>query len=67
LIDRVRQEVAKGTISSEDVAILFFSKPRIETTIHELGIDKYGNIENAPSSYRSFFLKEELNLLNRAI
>ena len=66
LIDRVRQEVAAGTLRPEAVSILFFDRPHIETTVSELTLDRYGNIENAPENYRAFFLEEELRLLARA-
>ena len=65
LIDRIRQEVAKGTLPADDVLILFFHKPHIETKVFELSLDNSGNIQNAPQSYREFFLQEEMNLFNR--
>ena len=65
LLDRVRQEVARGTIGQEDVAILFFHKQNGKTTIHPLALDAQGNILNAPPGYRQFFLEEELVLLSR--
>lgn len=66
LIDRVRQEVAAGVIRADAVSILFFDRPHIETTVSELTLDMYGNVENAPDNYRSFFLEEELKTLSRA-
>jgi energy-coupling factor transporter ATP-binding protein EcfA2 len=60
LIDRVRQEVAEGTINTKDVVILYFDKRKLETTIHEIEIDSGGNIVGAPDNYRSFFMEEEL-------
>jgi predicted ATPase len=65
LIDRIRQEVAKGSIESGNVLILFFDKPRQYTKVHRLLLDKQGNIQGAPRSYRKFFLTEEHNLLSR--
>lgn len=65
LIDRVRLEVAHGTIAPEDISLLFFDKPHAVTKIHHLGLDSLGNITNAPRSYRSFFLREQLNVLGR--
>ncbi|MBI1902990.1 MAG: DUF3696 domain-containing protein [Planctomycetia bacterium] len=65
LVDRVRQEIARGTIEAKDVQILYFDKPKAETTIHTITLDRYGNVENPPRSYRSFFLQEETNLLTR--
>lgn len=63
LVDRVRQEVAKGVLSPEDVQILFFHKPKAETIIHSINIDEFGNIEDAPPHYRDFFMQEAMNLL----
>jgi energy-coupling factor transporter ATP-binding protein EcfA2 len=66
LVDRVRQEVAKGRISADEVLILFFNKPKLETTVYPIHLDENGNVLDPPPSYREFFLHEELNLLNRA-
>jgi energy-coupling factor transporter ATP-binding protein EcfA2 len=66
LIDRVRQEVAKGTLDASQVLILFFHKPRIETTVYPIHLDRLGNIEDAPDHYRDFFLAEELKMLTQA-
>ncbi len=65
LVDRVRQEVACGTLKPEQVQILFFDRPKMETTVHALELDELGNIVNAPDSYRQFFLEEELRLIGR--
>jgi len=67
LVDRVRQEVARGTIAHDKVLILFFDKKGIETTVDQLHLDERGNVVDAPSSYRQFFLEEETNLLRRTI
>jgi len=66
LVDRVRQEVARGAISNQKVLILFFDRKGMETTVHEIYLDKRGNVLKAPNSYRQFFLEEETNLLTRA-
>ena len=66
LIDRVRQEVAKGTLDPNRVLILFFHKPRMETTVYPIHLDRLGNVEDAPDHYRDFFLQEELNILGHA-
>jgi len=65
LVDRVRQEVAKGTIAPERVLILFFSKPQLDTAVFAVRVDAQGNVEDAPQEYRAFFLQEELNLFSR--
>lgn len=63
MVDRVRYEVSQGTIKPEDVLILFFDKPKMETEVYPIEIDAMGNIDGAPDCYREFFLKEELRLL----
>ncbi len=65
LLDRVRIEVAAGTLSPDSVGILFFDKPADRTLIHHIELDDMGNIINPPKGYRSFFLREEDRLLNR--
>ena len=65
LLDRVRQEVASKTIKSADVQIIYFEKSKHLTNVHPISLDDNGNILFAPSSYRSFFLDEELKLLTR--
>jgi hypothetical protein len=66
LIDRVRQEVAKGALGPDQVAILYLYKKDKYTTCDLIEIDMNGNLVNAPAYYREFFLKEELQLLTRA-
>jgi AAA ATPase domain len=66
LLDRVRLEVARGTIRASDVLILFFEKEYIETRVHRIELDELGNVTDAPGSYRRFFLQEESDLLSRA-
>lgn len=65
LLDRIRQEVARGTIKPESVTILFFEKKNGHSKIHPLSLDGEGNVVNAPPTYRQFFLEEEMNLLTR--
>lgn len=65
LIDRIRLEVANGKIKSENVQILFFDRPGFDVKILEMGLDSDGNILDAPPSYRSFFLNEEMRLMSR--
>jgi predicted ATPase len=65
LVDRVRQEVASGKLDRNKVQILFFDKPKLETKIYPITLDESGNIESAPETYRSFFLREQLNLFSR--
>lgn len=66
IVDRIRQEVAKGEeLSNESVLILYFERNGLDTTVYPLYLDPLGNILNAPPNYREFFLREEINLLSR--
>ena len=65
IIDRVRQEVAKGHILADDVQILYFEKTGTDTKVFPIQIDNQGNVVNPPPSYRDFFFQEEVNLLSR--
>jgi energy-coupling factor transporter ATP-binding protein EcfA2 len=66
LVDRVRQEVARGKIAATDVLIVFFDRQGGETKVFPLELDTEGNVLDAPASYRRFFLEEELALFTRA-
>ncbi len=60
LIDRLRMDIRdKKFLGPEDVGILYFEKTTSGVEIHNLEIDEYGNLVNAPSTYRQFFLAEE--------
>jgi hypothetical protein len=65
LVDRVRQEVAKGTLKPGLVTILFFEKKNGHSKIHPISVDQEGNVLDAPPGYRQFFLEEEMKLLTR--
>ena len=58
IIDRLRIEVRTGNLQAEDVSILYFESTENGVNIHSLSLDKYGNLEGAPDSYREFFMKE---------
>lgn len=60
LLDRVRMDVRDGTskLKPEDVSILYFERGDLDVHIHTLGLDKHGNILDAPEGYREFFLEE---------
>lgn len=66
ILDRVRQEVARGKVAADDVSILYFEREKNGTRIYPIDVDNAGNIVNPPPSYRAFFLQEEVNLLTRA-
>jgi hypothetical protein len=65
LIDRVRQEVARGTVSAEAVLILYFERQGPSTVVYPIRLDTLGNVIDAPDCYRNFFMEEEIRLLSR--
>jgi putative AbiEii toxin of type IV toxin-antitoxin system len=65
ILDRVRQEVAKGSISQDRVAIIFFERKGEKTEATRINLDQAGNIIEPPDSYRSFFLEEQVRTLTR--
>ena len=60
LLDRVRMDVrdGRGRLKPEDVSILFFERDNLDVHIHSLRLDKQGNVNGAPRSYRRFFMEE---------
>ena len=62
LIDRIIMDVRDGktSLKPEDVSLLFFERRDDEVRIHNVEIDRAGNIRNAPPGYRKFF-KDEVN------
>ncbi len=65
ILDRIRMEVRADNpvIKPEDVSILYFDRENLDVTIHSLELDKYGDIIDAPPTYREFFRKETRDLL----
>lgn len=58
LVDRIRVSVRKKMIAADDVSLLYFEPKKNAVEIHELRLDEYGNILDAPAGYRDFFLRE---------
>jgi predicted ATPase len=67
IVDRIRAEIAEDTLDADDAQLLFFEKEDLETTVHRIPFDGGGNVVDPPSSYRRFFLQEEISLLSRSI
>ena len=63
IIDRVRINVRQGLISAEDVSILYFEPKEDAVEVHNLWLDKDGNLEGVPQGYRDFFRREGDRLL----
>ena len=58
ILQRLRICVMKKNLSPEDLKILYFEREEDCTKIHEINVDKNGNLLNAPQNYRKFFTKE---------
>ena len=63
VLDRVRILVRNQKFKPEDVSFVYFEQKEEEVKIHNITLDKYGNLENPPPGYRSFFLKETNRVL----
>lgn len=63
IVDRIRILVRNKTLKPEDVSIIFFDPDHNAVKMHNISLDKYGNLVNVPENYRSFFLKETDRLL----
>ena len=60
LLNRVRMDIRDkvSALKPEDVSILWFERNESEVRIHSIRIDAEGNIVDAPSNYRRFFMEE---------
>lgn len=63
IVDRMRILVRRKLLRPDDVSIIFFEPKRNAAKMHNIALDEFGNVQNAPPSYRSFFLKETDRLL----
>ena len=63
IVDRVRILVRKGELEASDVSVLYFEPNGNAVTIHNMTLDRDGNLVDAPEGYRDFFLKETDRLL----
>ena len=64
-LDRFRICIRQNIIQSEELSIIYFASDEKgeKSTVHNLAVDKSGNIVSVPKGYRSFFLKETKALL----
>ena len=63
IIDRIRILVRKQDIRPVDVSILYFEPVGNSVKIHNIGIDRDGNLTGTPDGYRDFFVRETDRLL----
>lgn len=60
IVDRIRVMVRRGVVDASDVSIIYFERePNGDSVkLFNIEVDGDGNILNAPSSYRDFFIAE---------
>lgn len=63
IIDRIRIEIRNRQLDPKIFSLLYFEQREHGVSIREIELDSQGNLTNAPSSYRDFFLNEEYSLL----
>ncbi len=63
MIDRASVDIRKGRISHEDVSLIYLEPRRRDVQVHNIKFDEQGNLLNAPSGYRQFFLEESNRFL----
>ena len=63
LVDRIRIDIREGRLNSHDVNIIYFHAAEHSIEIHEIEIDKMGNLKNCPEGYREFFVREQERVL----
>ena len=63
MIDRARIEIRKGTISPQDVSLIYLEPKGRVVNVHNISFDKMGNMTGVPTHYRKFFMKEYRQLM----
>ena len=63
MLDRTRIEIRQGNISPNDVSFIYLESVKEGVKAHNMSIDKNGNLNGAPASYRRFFIKESNRFL----
>ncbi|MCY3900930.1 MAG: AAA family ATPase [Caldilineaceae bacterium] len=63
MIDRVRIEIMKGNIKSDDVSLIYLEPRRNIVKVHNISIDEMGNLLDVPTNYRKFFFYESSRLM----
>ena len=63
LADRIRMEIRDRKIDPSMLSFLYFENTTEGASIREIKVSQNGELVDPPSSYREFFLTEELRLL----
>lgn len=58
MIDRASVDIRGGRIPHEHVSLIYLEPRRRDVQVHNIKFDEQGNLLDAPSSYRQFFLEE---------
>ena len=60
ILDRIRMDIRdkKTRLTAGEVSIVYFEANGTDIKIHSLDLDEEGNVQNAPLSYRQFFMEE---------
>ena len=61
--DRFRICINHGLLKPDNLTIVFFDHHEGATTLHNISVDKNGNLGDTPVNYGQFFLKESGRLL----
>lgn len=66
LLERIRLDTRdrRTDLLPRDVSILYFERSDHAVNVHSLALDDLGNVHNAPSSYRQFFMDEVARTLD---
>ena len=63
MINRARIEIMNGTISPEDVSLVYLEPVGNSVKVHNIKFDIQANLIGAPQGYRDFFIDESDKLL----
>ena len=65
LIDRFRINAMHDVLAPEELRIIYFEREPDtgESTMHNIEVDRHGNMEGEPTGYRAFFMAETNSLL----
>ena len=63
MIDRARIEIRRGTISPEEVSLIYLEPKGRVVKAHNISFDQTGDMVSVPNSYREFFMNEVTRLM----
>ena len=58
MINRASIEIRNGNIKPKDVSLIYLEAKWNKVIVHNITFDKEGNLENVPSGYNDFLMKE---------